>query len=219
MRKIVLLFAVLMNLSVAFAQSDLRLGINLDMMASWLTPKSNHIDNDGARPGIGGGLVVEYYFHKNYGFVTGLNLTAMGGNVLYDDEVGIKTGNDESVLLEPGSTVSYRLNYLSIPVGLKLKTNEIGYFTYFAQLGLMQQINVGAKASSTHTLLNKDNVGEEINLFEMGYFFGGGLEYNVGGQTSLYAGVFYKNGFTDVLSTPDHKAVLNNLTLRVGVLF
>jgi hypothetical protein len=219
MRKIILLFAVLVNMTAAFAQSDLRLGINMDLMATWLTPKTNGISNDGARPGIGGGLVVEYYFRPNYGFVTGLNLAAMGGNVQYNDSVSIKTGNNESVKLRSGSSVAYHLNYLSIPVGLKLKTNEIGYFTYFAQLGLVQQINMGAKASSSHSLLNKDNVGEEINLFNMGYFFGAGLEYNVGGQTSLYAGLYYNNGFIDVLSNNDHKAVLNYMTLRVGVLF
>jgi hypothetical protein len=217
-RKVAFLF-LLLNVSAAFGQSNLRLGVNLDPMASWLSPKTNRIDKDGARPGINGGLMVEYYFHPNYGIVTGLNLGVMGGNVLYNDSVKIFTGDRSSVWIPRGGTVAYNLSYLSIPLGLKLKTNEIGYLTYFAELGFNQQINIGSRASSTGNGLHKDNVPKETNLLNMSYFFGGGFEYNVGGQTSLLAGIFFNNGFVDALSNNDHKAVLNYLTFRVGVLF
>jgi hypothetical protein len=89
------------------------------------------------------------YFHPNYGFVTGLNLGVYGGNVLYVDSVSISTGDQSSVVLRPGSTAAFNLSYLTIPVGLKMKTNEIGYFTYFAELGFKQQLNIGSKATST----------------------------------------------------------------------
>jgi len=218
-KKSSLILLILFNASLVIAQSSLRLGVNLDPMASWLSAKTNRIDKDGTRPGISGGLMVEYYFHPNYGLVTGLNLGVQGGSLLYEDPVSISTGDNSSVALEAGSTVVYNLSYISIPVGLKLKTNEIGYFTYFAQLGFNQQINIGSRASSTGNGLNKDNVPKETNLLNMSYFFGGGVEYNVGGQTSLLAGIFFNNGFVDVLSNNDHKAVLNYLTFRVGVLF
>ena len=56
-------------------------------------------------------------------------------------------------------------------------------------------------------------------MLNMSYFFGGGVEYNIGGNTSLTAGIFYDNGFIDVLSNNDHKAVSNFITFRIGVLF
>lgn len=217
--KKVLIFLLLMNSSFVFAQSNLRLGVNLDFMASWLSPKSNRIDKDGARPGIGGGLMIEYYFRPNYGFITGLTLATQGGNILYNDSLNISIGDRGSVPILAGSTVAYNISYLSIPLGLKLKTNEIGYFTYFAELGLMQMINIGSRATSTDNRLNKDIVPKEINLFNMAYFFGGGVEYNVGGQSTLLAGIFFNNGFIDVLSNNDHKAVQNYLTFRFGVIF
>jgi hypothetical protein len=104
-------------------------------------------------------------------------------------------------------------------VGLKLKTNEIGYFTYFAELGFAQEINIGSRANSSGSDLNKTNVPKETNLLNMSYFFGGGVEYNIGGSTSLVAGIFYNNGFVDVLSNNHHKAVLSYLSFRAGVLF
>jgi hypothetical protein len=122
-------------------------------------------------------------------------------------------------MIPAGSTVAYNLSYLTIPVGLKLKTNEIGYFTYFAELGFAQEINIGSRANSSGSDLNKTNVPKETNLLNMSYFFGGGVEYNIGGSTSLVAGIFYNNGFVDVLSNNHHKAVLSYLSFRAGVLF
>lgn len=214
-----LVILLLLNVSAVYAQSNLRLGVNVDLMASWFSPKTNDIDKDGGRPGINGGLLVEYYFQPNYGLITGLKLATQGGNILYKTETSVSVGDGDPVLLAANSTVAYNLSYLIIPVGLKLKTNEIGYFTYFAELGFNQMINIGSRASSTGSALSKDNVPKEINVFNMSYFFGGGLEYNIGGTTALLAGLYFNNGFIDVLSNDHHKAVLNYLTLRVGVLF
>lgn len=213
-----LLFLLLFDVTTAFAQADLRLGVNLDPMVTWLSPKTNRIEKDGARPGFGGGLMVEYFFRDHYGLVTGINLGINGGNLLYDDTTTFTT-EDGSVRLPAGSSVAFNLSYLTIPIGLKMKTNEIGYFTYFAELGFKQHINVGSRATSTGSSLSKDLVSKEINLFNMSYYFGGGVEYNIGGQTSLLAGIFYNNGFVDVLSHGRHKAVANYLSFRIGILF
>jgi hypothetical protein len=213
-----LLFLIVMNVTTAFAQSDLRLGVNLDPMVTWLSPKTNRIEKDGARPGFGGGLMVEYFFKDHYGIVTGINLGINGGNLLYGDTTTFST-EEGSVRLPAGSSVAFNLSYLTIPIGLKLKTNEIGYFTYFAELGFKQHINVGSRATSTGSSLSKDIISKEINLLNMSYFFGGGVEYNIGGQTSLLAAVFYNNGFIDVLSNDHHKAVANYLSFRIGILF
>ncbi len=213
-----LLFLLILDVTTVFAQSDLRLGVNLDPMATWLSPKTNRIEKDGARPGIAGGLMVEYFFKEHYGLVTGVNLGINGGNLLYNDTINFTT-EDGNVGLYPGSTVAFNLSYLTIPIALKMKTNEIGYFTYFAELGFNQHINVGSKASSTGSGLSKDLISKEINLFNMSYFVGGGVEYNIGGQTSLLAAVFFNNGFVDVLSHNRHKAVANYLSFRIGILF
>jgi len=218
MAKKALFIMVFLSASCLFAQSNLRLGVHLDPLATWFSPKTARIEKEGARPGLSGGLLVEYYFHDNYGFSTGLSITMLGGNLLYRDSVYIDAGGS-NVMVPANSTVAYRCNYLTIPLGLKLKTNEIGYFTYFAQLGIKQWINISDRATAEGSGLSKDNVAKEINLGGMSYFFGGGIEYNLGGQTSLTFGIFYDNGFLDVLTNDDHKAVLNYLTFRVGMYF
>ena len=221
MKKTILLLLAL-NAWGVFAQSPLRLGVHADPLASWLSPKSSDIEKDGTRPGFSWGLIMEYYFHPNYGIVSGLSMTMLGGNILYNVPVNITMGSSGSqtdVSLDAGTTVAFHPNYLSLPLAIKLKTNEIGYFTYYAQMGLRHYINIGARATATGSGLAKDNVSKEINMLNMSYFFGGGVEYNIGGNTSLTAGIFYDNGFIDVLSNNDHKAVSNFITFRIGVLF
>jgi hypothetical protein len=215
-----LLFLLILGCSSAlFAQSRMRLGAHIDPVFSWFSPKTSHIEKDGARPGYNGGLIMEYYFAPNYAFVSGLNLTQLGGNILYNDEVDITTGEGDHVLLPPKTTVAFNVNYLTIPMALKLKSNEIGYLTYFAELGFSPEVNIGSRASSTGSDLKKDNVSKEINAFNISFFFGGGVEKNIGGQTSLVGGIFFNNGFGDILSADAHKAALNFVNIRLGIMF
>lgn len=218
MKKILIAAFVLFSLTLQ-AQSNLRLGAHFEPIVSWFSPKSASIEKDGARPGYSGGLSVEYYFSPNYALASGLSLTSLGGNLLYRNETTITRGGGSDVILDPGTTVAYTLSYLSIPATLKMKTNQIGFVSYFAQLGFYPLINIGSRAKSTDHKLQKDNVSEEINALSLSYGFGGGVEYNIGGQTAIEVGVFFNNGFTDILSQQDHRAALNYLTLRAGIMF
>ncbi len=101
MKKLILFF-VLVYGSALFAQSSVRLGAHIDPIFSWFSTKSSQIEKDGARLGYNGGLIVEYYFAPNYALVTGLNLTQLGGNLLYKEPVDITTGEGDHVILPAG---------------------------------------------------------------------------------------------------------------------
>ena len=205
--------------SAVFAQSQVRLGAHIDPVFSWFSTKTSDIEKRGAKLGYTGGLIVEYYFAPNYAFVSGLNLTQLGGNLKYQKGTTITTGESDEVGLLPGTTVAFNMKYITLPIALKLKSNEIGYFTYFAELGFTPQVNIGSRASSEGNALNKDNVSKEINALNTAFFFGGGLEYNIGGQTSLVGGIFFNNGFIDILSANEDKAQVNYVNVRFGVMF
>lgn len=111
------------------------------------------------------------------------------------------------------------MQYINIPLGLKLKTNEIGYLTFFTHLGLNAGINIKAIGEIDSYELNNENISKEIKLLNMGYFIGAGFEYSIGGNTALVLGLTYTNGFLDVTSDSDNKVTLSNLNIRVGVLF
>jgi hypothetical protein len=63
------------------------------------------------------------------------------------------------------------------------------------------------------------DISDNINTFNMGMVIGGGLEYNLSGNTSLLAGVTFSNGLLDVLDDSALKARSNFLGLTLGILF
>ena len=189
MKKICLIAALFVSFNLA--GQNFRFGINLDPVISWFSPDSKPIDKDGAKLGFNGGLIIETNFQKNYIFATGINLAYLGGNLLYDSAVIIKVKDATAAALQPGTTVEYNLQYISIPLSLKMKTNQIGYISYYGQLGLTPQVNIKARAKSQGGLLDKDNVIEEIGIFNLSYFIGGGIEYSLGGTTALNVGIFF----------------------------
>jgi hypothetical protein len=219
MKKIVLFIALFVSINLA--GQGLRIGINFDPVISWFSPNTKHLDKAGAKLGFNGGLMIETNFKDNYAFATGLDLTFLGGNLQYNDgPVTFTVDDDKIVTIDSATTVEFALQYISIPLSLKLKTNAIGNITYFGQLGLTPQFNISAKATSDNgNLLDKDNVGEDIGLFNLSFFIGGGIEYNLGGTTALNLGIFYNNGFIDLLASDEYKSALNYVNLRLGVMF
>jgi hypothetical protein len=119
------------------------------------------------------------------------------------------------------------LKYLEIPLTLKLRTNEIGYITYWAQVGVGLGFNIKAKGddeidhkkidvSTNETsvwedagarvvdltgdnAIKENDISKDINLFRTSLIVGGGIEYNLSGDASLVAGVVFNNGFNNVL--------------------
>ena len=120
------------------------------------------------------------------------------------------------------TSVKYKLQYIHIPIALKLQTTEIGYTTYFAQLGLDPMINVKANADIPSLSLKDIGVGGEIRLFYLAYHIGVGMEYKIVGNTALMLGLTYMNGFSDVTSNignSTEKTVMHCFELRLGVIF
>ncbi|MBE9516963.1 MAG: hypothetical protein IMY68_00295, partial [Bacteroidetes bacterium] len=101
----------------------------------------------------------------------------------------------------------------------KLKTEEMGYATYFLQLGFNPMINLNAKATSEEASLDKADIKESIISFYLGYHVGLGVEYKLGGSTALIGGVRWSFGFTDVTDNDRANVTLNSISLHLGVLF
>ncbi len=107
---------------------------------------------------------------------------------------------------------TYKATYITIPLLLKLKTKEIGMMTYFGQFGINNSFRWSVKADDKLTALSGSNKGAtesktKINISKDAAFytaslaFGGGVEMNFSGSTSLLIGVNYNLGFTNVVKS------------------
>lgn len=240
---------------------NFRFGLKGGLSIDWL-----NIDNDkkfqagGAGLGYHWGLQMEFRLNKTLSFVTGLSLTtnnlkidyssaSSADTVLYildRDENFVDFGGDTSsiftsMLVPTNNTYwlkqrSIRANYVNIPLSLKMKTKEIGYFTYFGQFGMNIGIRTGAKTNDdvqelsidvdtlqvanfygNNTSFDESLTKEKLDLtsavqpVRLGLKIGGGAEYNFSGTTSMYFEVNYNHFFTNGLRKESNETYLNAL--------
>ncbi len=219
MKRILAILAFLGAFLSLYAQSTrVKFNVEVDPQSSWFKSDEVSVEPDGSIIHMHAGLNMDYYFTENYVFVLGVGINNLGGNLLYADSTEFSS-KGETLLVEPNQSVKLNLQYIDIPIGLKLKTEEMGYATYFLQLGFNPMINLNAKATSEEASLDKADIKESIKTFCLGYHVGLGIEYNLGGSTSLIGGIRWSSGLTDVTDNDRANITLNSITLHLGVLF
>ncbi len=217
MQKYILSLIILLSSCQIFAQG-LSFSVAFDPQVTWMTSDSKKVEKNGNNFGLGGGLMMDHYFKENYAFSTGIFIQGTGGNLMYLDSVDFVFGGVRDTL-PAGSTVNYKMQYLTIPLSLKLKSNEIGYSRFFAHLGINTHINLKANGTVESMDISKEDISDEINWFMVSYFIGGGIEYSLGGNTALIAGVYWTSGIWDVTKNTAHSANISSLGLRLGIKF
>jgi len=207
MKKILITTLVLLYMTQAFSQSfggGLQAGFNY----SWLSIDSKEAEEMGGRTSFSAGAFFDNNFSDNFSFTTGININSTGGTIKYLNPIVLKWDGVDYNLGED-SEVFYKIKQLEIPFSIKGRTQKIGYFTYFAKLGMSVSFVISSKAdivtgAATDAKGNtvddtKDlNIKDNINTFNMGWHIGGGFEYYLGGTTAIITEIFFANNFMDL---------------------
>ncbi len=218
MKKVFILLFVILIVNIGVAQK-VRFGLQFSPIVSWMKPNVTTIESEKPSFGFNYGIVLDNNFTDHYSFSTGVLINNYGGKLRYIDKIPEFITADSTYLnLDSGAIVTYKLQFIEIPISMKFKTNEIGYITYFMRAGLNPQIKVGAKGDVTQENISGANIKKEVNFLNLSYHIGGGIEYSLGENTAFLVEVIYSNGFLDVTSDKN-KVVLNNVALRLGILF
>lgn len=210
--------AILFLLSLALDAQQVKFGIYVDPQFSWFNAESRNVKNEEVKFGVQGGLSIDKYFQDNYAINTGIGIGSQGGSLIFEEISTIKVYNEVDTL-PAGTKVDYHLNYLTVPLGLKLKTNQIGYVSYYARIGFTNQFNIKAKGTSSDGSLSKDVIDKEIHLYNLAYHFGLGVEYNFSEDTAINFGIIYHNGFIDITKNNNASVYSRIVTIRVGIIF
>lgn len=214
MKKIVILIAFVAASSLAKAQ-NFELGLKAHPVYGWIKPSSDNMGSDGGVMGFSYGLMGDFYISDRYSFATGLGITSTGGKT--------REPNDE------GNTVlsNYRLQYIEVPLTLRLKTDQNGPLVFYGLFGLEGAVNIKARADRTilaladpnqKTDLSNLDVDGDITAFRLGLSIGGGAIYDLSGNTRLLAGLTFNNGFTDVFEGA-RKGTASYIALNIGMFF
>ncbi|MDX2002260.1 MAG: porin family protein [Chitinophagales bacterium] len=198
--------------------SKVRFGLTASPLISWMKSDNKDIERGKIRAGVEYGLLMDYFFKQNYGISTGVTVSLLGGNLLYAD----------TTLFALDTKARFKMQYLNVPLVLKLRTNEIGYFTYYGQFGLVPSFRFRARLDATQNGVElyenenfiKGNPFFDSNFFNLSLNVGGGFEYSISGRTALQVGVYYNNGFINVMDDRDNDRVqVNHVVLRTAIFF
>jgi len=187
---------------------------------NWLSSDQKEVNTDGVTGGFDFGVNTDIFFDDEgkYAFATGLMITNTGGKLDYLSNQDFEFAGET---LPSRSTIRYRLQYVEVPMALKLKTSAFHRWSYWGQFGLSGFINVRARGDSNDGALDKTTINEEVNLFNVALNMGVGSEFDLGGNNAITMGLVYKNGLIDV--TTDNafsdRATLNSLVLKLGLVF
>jgi len=197
---------------------EVRFIVFADPQIAWFKPEVRNIENAGVRAGLKAGFEMDNYFSSNYAFSTGISINGIGGKLRFTESLPVKfEAFTEDVL--PGNIVIYRLQYIDVPIGLKFTTREIGYTTIFAKLGFGGHFNIRSQADIPARGIENESLKNEIRFLNMSYHFGAGVHYSLGGQTAAVAGFEYNHKFLNFATSSHFKALLNSLSIRIGLLF
>lgn len=238
----------------AFAQSDdnfdkkFRFGLRVTPQPTWLSSNDNNTKGAGSGFGFGFGLITEFKLSDIVHFSTGIGGDFEKGKLSYrQDPAGNYTPgyvlDNDGALVEANNGTdannyffgsghknyllrerTLRTTYVTIPLTLKLLTQELSGFRYFGQFGGELGFRVKTKADDDVTLTGVPgpdvnmtnsnlNVGPDASLVpaRFGLNVGAGAEYRLAGTTSLFLSVNYFRSFTNTMRK-DSKYVATDAT-------
>lgn len=181
----------------------------------WMRTSADGYKSDGTKIGFSWGFVGEYAFSENHHLVSGFNVIFNGGKLTYPYK--IEDGTEGKMASD------YNFKWLEIPFSLKMKTNPVGKFSFFGQIGLGTAINLQAKVTQTfnsaattslssvgiHKNFEKTTV-KDISFLRESLIIGGGVEYKFERGTIVGAQLIFNNGFTDILTGKNNATGVEN---------
>lgn len=196
MKKILLLAILCFSITFIFAQQKdtfkgFKLGLTAHPTFGYIKSDIQGVQSDGLRAGFSYGLLGDFYFAQNYAFSTALKLTTINGQTKVSNEA-------------PVTTKTYKLQYIEVPLTVKLCTSETNGLKFFGQFGLGNGFNVRAKQDKkgvSSTPIETDiDIYKDIAFYRASLIIGAGAEFTVGEKTKLAGGLTFDNGFTDIQS-------------------
>ena len=188
-----------------------RLGLQFIPNLSWMAPNTSGFTKEGTSLNFNYGLSTEFFLTKNYLFSTGLFISSLGGSISYEGLYKDAAGTYFPSKVKQ----SYNIKYLELPVVLKLRTNQLGYMTYYGAFGLRTAFKLSAGSDFEYLdipgsqNLENENTGDEVFFMNTWLVIGGGVEYNLSGHTNLSLGITYNNGFINVLDSKPNELGTN----------
>lgn len=191
MKKLSLLFFFLSIGFSSIAQVEIGLQVSPTIAGNRFIADNNYnFEQTSSNLHIGLGIVVDYFFAHNYAFSSGLMFRGKGGEYSYN--FNQTDGSNRS------AKDDIDLQYLEIPVSLKLFTNEVApAVNLYFQVGGSLNTMIAAKVND-QKVIGGIRASKRINTFEADALLGTGAEMAIGQSTKFLAGLTYHHGLSNI---------------------
>ncbi|MGN6510641.1 MAG: porin family protein [Chitinophaga sp.] len=198
----------------------MRLGFKLDPGASFLKAQDNGVERNSGRFYFSYGILADFLLDEsgNYAIGSGVQISHMGSVMQYEPTYGLDDYDVSS------SEYDIRLQYIEVPVTLKLRTDTDRGVGVWGQFGGFAGFPIRARANviSGQQKFDKVNIFKDVNPLIAGLVLGGGIDYPLTETLTGVVGFIYQNNFIDVTRNSkwdDGRMNTNNFVLRLGVYF
>lgn len=213
-RLIFLIFTICSPFSLSAQVSDIltnaRVGIKFSPMFTYSRVDSDDSNLDASGKGIGFravfGPFIDVNLQDNYYFSTGLLYAPKRAGLEVEDEIE-NVKRDEI----------YSVQYLQVPLSLKLLTNEVDLdMKLYFQLGGILELKINEKPEVESNILVED-----FRLFDISWLLGAGLEYELSQGFVLVGGLSYNRGLINAASDTSKDFSLRNdlILIDLGIKF
>jgi hypothetical protein len=187
---------LILHVSVICAQ-DYRISVYINPLISWFRSNSSDLKNVGSRAGFNINLSGEKYLSEKFAVKAGLSMINTAGRLKTNEPVSYIFHNFTAEVAA-GAPVTYHLNYLSLPLGIKYKTNEYGPLNYFGEAGFDPRIVIRGRVDIPSLDIYNQRAMTEIKAFNIGYHINGGIDYSLSEKVSFVLGLGFENNFLDI---------------------
>ncbi len=230
MKKFALLFLFCCLSLAGFSQVKLGLRVapNISLNSINSEGEFNNVDKDGSAIRFSAGPIADFFFADNYAITTGLWYTvkrsALSGNA---------PGGDATAPTMSARSL-YNLQYLQLPLGIKLYTNEVAPdLRVFFVLGGTLDLKLAEKQKEENNnylySLSETSDKKAFKPIDAGILFGAGAELVMGANTVIFGGLNYNRGLVNALGgvedasgrklNDDIRLTNSYFSLEVGIKF
>lgn len=196
-----------------------KLGLTATPTIGWVKPEQGKTNGVGL--GFSYGIIGDFNFAPNYSFSTALTITTINGK---STEVNVNPyhASTSSTVVPVAYDLKYKMQYIEIPLTVKLKTLKQDGKRWYGQFGLSNGFNISAKQDAIRnstTVGDNQNISDFSKFYRAGLVIGGGGEFDISGNTSVLAGLTFNNGFTNIVKDGSRESRNHYVALNFGIFF
>jgi hypothetical protein len=218
-------------------------GLRIAPQISWSSPDSKSLENGGSSLDWNYGFHVAKKFTSRYAIAFEVNAINMTSKIKFTDSLTIfsqKLANGNSSTND--LAINYNLRYLQIPIIFKMYTDEFkNKWRVYGEFGVGLSFLLRSKADVSSNILKLENVdvdnpdeadkfyinknqfdknySTKVNFLRPSFIVGGGVLYDLFGNSKAYVGLRYDGGLVDYMDADKWTANNSFTDLNLGIIF